>query len=91
MYNAVKNGNTFDYNYKKFVCDTISDMNTIETEHIAAGSTAIVLNVDGGQKIYILSNAKEWVPYSATTGGSVSGLDSDDIASLEDTKEYLGI
>lgn len=91
MYNAVKNGNTFDYNYKKYVCDTVSDMNAIETRHLAAGSTAIVLNADGVQKVYILSNAKEWVPYSVTTSGSIGGLDSDDIASLEDTQEYLGI
>lgn len=92
MYNAVKNGNVYNYNYKKFVCDTIADMNDIETEKLAAGSSVIVLKADGGQKTYVLSNAKEWVQYSAPAGsGSVSGLGADDIASLEDTREYLGI
>lgn len=89
MYNAVKNGNVYDYNYKKFVCDAISDMNAIKTEKLAAGSTALVLNAGDGQALYILSNEKKWVLYSA--GGSTGGLSSDDIASLEDTQEYLGI
>ena len=54
MYNAVKNGNVYDYNYKKFVCDTISDMNAIKTEKLAAGSTALVLNAEGEQVLYTL-------------------------------------
>lgn len=91
MYNAVKNGNVYDYNYKKFVCDTISDMNAIETEKLAAGSTALVLNAEGEQALYILSNQKKWVVYPAPTGGSAGGIGYDDIASLEDTQEYLGI
>lgn len=92
MYNAVKNGNVYDYNYKKFVCDTISDMNAIKTEKLAAGSTALVLNAEGGQALYILSNQKKWVVYSAPAGGSsTGGLGYDDIASLEDTQDYLGI
>ena len=92
MYNAVKKGNVYDYNYKKFVCDTISDMNAIETEKLAAGSTALVLNAEGEQALYILSNQKKWVVYSAPTGGdSAGGIGYDDIASLEDTQEYLGI
>ena len=92
MYNAVKNGNVYDYNYKKFVCDTISDMNAIKTEKLAAGSTALVLNAEGKQTLYILSNQKKWVVYSAPAdGGSAGGIGYDDIASLEDTQEYLGI
>lgn len=92
MYNAVKNGNVYDYNYKKFVCDTIGDMNAIKTEKLAAGSTALVLNAEGEQALYILSNQKKWVVYSAPTGGgSAGGISYDDIASLEDTQEYLGI
>lgn len=92
MYNAVKNGNVYDYNYKKFICDTVSDMNAINTDKLAAGSTAIVLKSGSKQALYILSNEKQWVLYSAPTGGSsTGGLGSNDIASLEDTQEYLGI
>lgn len=93
MYNTVKSGNVYDYNYKKFVCDTISDMDAINTEELAAGSSAIVLKAETGQAIYILSNEKKWIPYStpASSGGATGGLDFDNIASVEDTQEYLGI
>lgn len=95
MYNAVKHGNNMDYNYKKFVCDTVAEKDQIDVSKIAPGSTALVIEK---KEVYILSNAKKWVlftTYSGTggSGGDVAGnyLDSDDIASLSDASGYLNI
>lgn len=30
MYNAVKNGNNMDYNFKRFICDTLEDKDAID-------------------------------------------------------------
>ena len=70
MYNAVKNGSTYDFNYKEFVCDTMDDMNAIRTKKLAAGATAVVLET--GER-YILSNEKKWVFQAVSTGGSTGG------------------
>lgn len=78
MYNAVKTGNVYNYNYKEFVCDTVSDMNDIETEKLSAGSIATVLDADGQQASYILSSEKKWVLKSTTSGGSSDDSGSDD-------------
>lgn len=57
MYSEVLNGNSRRYNYKEFVCDTLEDMYTINVSKVASGSKAVVIE---GNKIYILSNSKEW-------------------------------
>ena len=88
MYNAVKNGNAFDFNSKKFVCDTAADMYAIDVSKIASGSTALVIETS---EVYILSNAKEWKKWTSTSGGSVGCLTADDIASVSDTSGYLDI
>lgn len=62
MYNAVKSGNAYDYNYKEFVCDTLEDLQRIRTKNLAAGSKAVVLKgEDDKQQSYILTNGKEWI------------------------------
>lgn len=78
MYNAVKTGNVYNYNYKEFVCDTVGDMNDIETEKLSAGSIATVLDADGQQASYILSSEKKWVLKSTASGGSSDNSGSDD-------------
>lgn len=96
MYNAVKHGNNMDYNYKKFVCDTVAEKDQIDVSKIAPGSTALVIDT---KEVYILSNTKKWVlftTYSGTSSGGGSAvvgdyLDSDDIASLSDATGYLNI
>lgn len=82
MYNAVKNGSTYDFNYKEFVCDTMDDMNAIRTKKLAAGSTAVVLET--GER-YILSNEKKWVFQAVSTGGSAEISDDEVLAALINT------
>ena len=86
MYNAVKTGNVYNYNYKEFVCDTVSDMNDIETEKLSAGSIATVLDADGQQASYILSSEKKWVLKSTASGGSSGSSGSDDPSGGEVTQ-----
>lgn len=61
MFYAVKTGNIYCYNYKEFVCDTAADLASIETELLAIGSRATVLNGQDGNQIYILNGKREWV------------------------------
>lgn len=88
MYNAVKNGNAFDFNYKKFICDTVDDMNAIDVSKTASGSTALIIETS---EVYILSNTKEWKKWTSTSGGSANCITADDIATVSDTSGYLDI
>ncbi|MDO5346572.1 MAG: hypothetical protein Q4E91_12615 [Lachnospiraceae bacterium] len=95
MYNAVKNGNDLDWNYKRFICDTTEDKDEIDVSKIAPGSTALVIAT---KEEFILNNEKKWVLFikhsGSSGGGSVSGdgyLTLDAIASVSDTSSYLDI
>lgn len=94
MYNAVKNGNNMDYNFKRFICDKIEDKDAIDVGSIAPGSTALVIET---KEEYILTNAKEWkffTKYSDISGGVEPGdeyLTIGEIASVAVTTEFLEI
>lgn len=94
MYNAVKNGNDLDWNYKRFICDTTADKDAIDVSKIAPGSTALVIDT---KEDFILNNEKKWVffiKHSGSSGGGVPGddyLTLDAIASVSDTSSYLDI
>ena len=94
MYNAVKNGNNMDYNFKRFICDTLEDKDAIDVSKIAPGSTTLVIAT---KEEYILNNEKEWkffTKYSDNSGGATPGegyLTIDEIASVAATTEYLKI
>lgn len=92
MYTSFQNGNDIVFNRKKFICDTMQDLNEIKTELLAAGSGAIVLDAGGGkQQRYILSNGKKWVQYNLPeTSGTGGGGSSVDVASVDETLEFLG-
>lgn len=74
MFSEVLNGNSRRYNYKEFVCDTLEDMHTINVSKIASGSKALILE---GNKIYILSNSKEWKEWN-TGNAQVMEVEDDD-------------
>ena len=74
MYSVALNGNSRSYNYKEFVCDTLEDMYAIKVSKIASGSKALILE---GNKIYILSNSKEWKEWN-TGNAQVMEVEDDD-------------
>lgn len=43
------------------ICDTVADLENIDSQYITLGSTAIVLQGDGGIEIYMATSNKEWV------------------------------
>lgn len=94
MYNAVKNGNNMDYNFKRFICDKVEDKDAIDVTNIAPGSTALVIAT---KEEYILTNEKKWeffMKYSEISGGVTPGdeyLTIDEIASVAATTEFLKI
>lgn len=94
MYNAVKNGNNMDYNFKRFICDSLEDKDAIDVSKLAPGSTALVIAT---KEEYILNNEKQWsfiTRYSDSAGGAVSGdgyLTMNEVASVAATTEYLNI
>jgi len=45
----------------EFICDTDSDLETIEPQYITLGSVAIVLKGDAGLSVYMATSDKEWV------------------------------
>lgn len=94
MYNAVKNGNDMDYNFKRFICDTLEDRDAIDVAKAAPGSTALIIAT---KEEYILDNKREWkffTKYSDSTGGAGGGdgyLTINEIASVATTTEYLNL
>ena len=73
MFSEVLNGNSRRYNYREFVCDTLEDMYTINVSKVASGSKAVVIE---GNKIYILSNSKEWKEWAAGSVDSQTIVDA---------------
>lgn len=88
-------GRDMPFNYSKFICDYISDLSNLPTnsscstigniEPCAIGSLALVIE---NQSIYILSNQNIWSLLKKYDGESI--LDTIDIATLEEVKEYIG-
>lgn len=70
----LKVGRTPNVAYKKFICDTTADYESIDTAHTPVGSKALVL--DQGPALYILSSEKEWVELPTSGGGGGSGSGS---------------
>lgn len=96
MYKMIKDGNNMIYNYQKFICDTVSDLDGIDVAKASSGSTALVIAT---KELYILNNAKQWklfTKYSGSTGGGGGGIEGDfleagDVATLSDANAFLDI
>lgn len=56
MFTLIENNDQPIYGIKEFLCDEVSDIDSLPTE-IQVGSMALVVE---GTKIFILNNKKEW-------------------------------
>lgn len=56
-----KRGNLDNVITYEHICDTSSDLDSIEPEYITLGSVAIVLQGDSGLELYMATSNKEWV------------------------------
>lgn len=56
-----KRGNLDNVITYEYICDTSSDLDSIEPEYINLGSVAIVLQGDSGLELYMATSNKEWV------------------------------
>ena len=54
----------------EFVCDTLSDLNSIEPMYTTIGSIAIVIQGEAGFEVYMANSKKQWINISG--GGSSS-------------------
>lgn len=81
-------------NYAKFVCDTLDDIETLPNEknpsyenndNKTCGIGSIAFIVSTNEK-YILNNENEWKFFGGTNSG-----DDIEIATLDETKEFLNI
>lgn len=50
--------NTITYDH---FCDTVEDLQNIDSQYINLGSTATVLSGENGLEIYIANSNKEWI------------------------------
>ena len=48
----------------EFVCDTLSDLLTIEPRYITMGSVAIVIEGTAGFEVYMANSQKRWINLS---------------------------
>lgn len=57
------------------ICDTMEDLPNIDPAYITLGSTALVLNGEGGGlEVYMANSAKEWKSLLSDGGGSSGGV-----------------
>jgi hypothetical protein len=76
-YKMTKRGSLDNEISNEFICDTIEDMNKIESKYITLGSIAMVISGDTGFEVYMANTNKEWTNLGIT-GGSESGGESND-------------
>lgn len=65
-----KRGNLDNVVTYQHICDATSDMANIPSSQITLGSTAIVLQGEGGLEVYIANSTKEWILISDMGSGS---------------------
>lgn len=56
----------------EFVCDTLSDLNSIEPRYTTIGSIAIVIQGEAGFEVYMANSQKQWINIGSAGGGSSS-------------------
>ena len=45
----------------ELVCDTVADLNKVDTKYATLGSVAIVIRGSAGLEVYIADGQKQWV------------------------------
>lgn len=79
------------FNYMEFLCDSSSDLQNLPalgSDGCSAGSKAFLMDT---QKTYILDNTGTWQEVTSSGGSSGGGIGQDQIASLDETKNFLDI
>ncbi len=71
-----KRGNQDNIITYEFVCDSTTDLQTIEPEYVTMGSVAIVIEGDSGFEVYMANSKKEWINLGSLGGGSGPGANS---------------
>lgn len=59
----------------EFMCDTIADLDKIESRYITMGSVAIVIEGSAGFEVYMANSQKKWINIGSS-GSSSSDEDS---------------
>ena len=83
MYVLKKAGGNSNIAYQEFVCDDLTDMNSINIKTCTMGSTCYVINTGA---TYVLNSQKEWRLKITNSSGSTSGS----IPSPDDNYVYDG-
>lgn len=69
-YAMTKQGSLTNFITYEFICDTVADMNAIETEYRTLGSVAIVLAGESGMEVYMAGSDKEWNSLTSLGGNA---------------------
>lgn len=56
-----KRGNLDNEVTYEYMCDTTSDLNTIDPQYITMGSIAVVIEGETGLSVYIANSQKQWI------------------------------
>lgn len=62
--NMTKRGQQDNIVTYEFICDTISDLSTIDPKYVTMGSVAIVISGDAGFEVYMANSQKQWINLS---------------------------
>ena len=75
------------FNYMEFMCDSSSDLQNLPALGSNGCSVASKAFLMDTQKTYILDNTGTWQEVASSGGG----ISEDNIASVEETKNFLNI
>lgn len=76
------------FNYMEFMCDSSSDLQNLPALGSNGCSVASKAFLMDTQKTYILDNIGTWKEITSSGGG---GISEDNIASVDETKDFLNI
>ncbi len=83
MHIITKQGNLDNVLTYEHICDTASDMNSIDKQYITLGSVCIVLTGENGSmEVYMADSNQQWHDIMVATGGEGSGSSSIDTSTL---------
>lgn len=75
------------FNYMEFMCDSSSDLQNLPALGSSGCSVASKAFLMDTQKTYILDNTGTWQEVTSSGGG----ISEDNIASVDETKNFLNI
>ena len=79
------------FNYMEFMCDSSSDLQNLPALGSNGCSVASKAFLMDTQKTYILDNTGTWQEVTSSGGSGGGGISEDNIASIDETKNFLNI